>query len=378
MPVLVAPLLPHTITDIAAGETFSLFLTSRHTILSAGIMECDEETDPDETLRQVHEIPVEGEVLQIAAGARFALLLVRNRGETEVRTLRSVRGPAAPIAPLAQRHITAICAGASHCVAVSSLTGRAWAWGSNYCGELGSEGEATDSPREVALRKGETFVHVEAGNCFNVAMTRGCGDHVGSEVVDTLRFDSESESDLHGFRTLDASGTKQVAQAELARTIGQTGRKGLFERVESDVAGQQSREELAEGDQNDIIFASRAERAAALERQFRTLRSWCVCCKWNGVVCMIASQFIMSVQSQLIVNQDEQNLVRAVTAIRKALETGDDQRLQEEEQSFDPLVHFHCKTNPQVAAYLPKPYLLDAYVKSTVDCIQKEMVVRIC
>ena len=188
MPVLVAALLPHTITDIAAGETFSLFLTSRHTILSAGIMENDDESDPDETLRQVHEIPVEGEVLQIAAGARFALLLVRNRGETEVQMLRSVRGPATTVASLAQRHITDICAGASHCVAVSSLTGRAWAWGSNYCGELGSEGDATESPREVALRKGETFVRVVAGNCFNVAMTRGSGDHVGSEVVDTLRF----------------------------------------------------------------------------------------------------------------------------------------------------------------------------------------------
>ena len=141
----------HTITDIAAGETFSLFLTSRHTILSAGIMENDDESDPDETLRQVHEIPVEGEVLQIAAGARFALLLVRNRGETEVQMLRSVRGPATTVASLAQRHITDICAGASHCVAVSSLTGRAWAWGSYYCGELGSEGDATECPREVAL-----------------------------------------------------------------------------------------------------------------------------------------------------------------------------------------------------------------------------------
>ena len=232
-------------------------------------MENDEETDSDETLRQVHEIPVEGEVMQISAGARFALLLVRNRGETEVRSLRSVRGPAAPIAPLAQRHITDICAGASHCVAVSSLTGRAWAWGSNYCGELGSAGEATESPREVALRKGERFVRVEAGNCFNVAMTRG--DHVGSEVVDTLRFDSESESDPRGFRTMDASRTKPIAQAELARTMRQTTKRNPFERVESDrVVGT---EENSEGDQNDIIFASRAERAAALERQFRTLRS---------------------------------------------------------------------------------------------------------
>lgn len=286
MPVLVAPLLPHTITDIAAGETFSLFLTSRHTILSAGIMENDDESDPDETLRQVHEIPVEGEVLQIAAGARFALLLVRNRGETEVQMLRSVRGPATTVASLAQRHITDICAGASHCVAVSSLTGRAWAWGSNYCGELGSEGDATESPREVALRKGETFVRVVAGNCFNVAMTRGSGDHVGSEVVDTLRFDSESESDPRGFHTMDANRTQQLVQAEVARAIGQTvltrttgqtTKRTPFERVETDrvtgEADKQTREGLSEGDQNDIIFASRAERAAALERQFRSLRS---------------------------------------------------------------------------------------------------------
>lgn len=313
MPVLVAPLLPHTITDIAAGETFSLFLTSRHTILSAGIMENDDESDPDETLRQVHEIPVEGEVLQIAAGARFALLLVRNRGETEVQMLRSVRGPATTVASLAQRHITDICAGASHCVAVSSLTGRAWAWGSNYCGELGSEGDATESPREVALRKGETFVRVVAGNCFNVAMTRGSGDHVGSEVVDTLRFDSESESDPRGFHTMDANRTQQLVQAEVARamgqaevvramgktevvramgqaevaraigktvltrTTGQTTKRTPFERVETDrvtgEADKQTREGLSEGDQNDIIFASRAERAAALERQFRSLRS---------------------------------------------------------------------------------------------------------
>ena len=106
-------------------------------------------------------------------------------------------------------------------MAVSSLTGRAWAWGSNYCGELGSEGDATESPREVALRKGETFVRVVAGNCFNVAMTRGSGDHVGSEVVDTLRFDSESESDPRGFHTMDANRTQQLVQAEVARAMGQ-------------------------------------------------------------------------------------------------------------------------------------------------------------
>ena len=245
--------------------------------------------------------------------------------------LRSVRGPATTVASLAQRHITDICAGASHCVAVSSLTGRAWAWGSNYCGELGSEGDATESPREVALRKGETFVRVVAGNCFNVAMTRGSGDHVGSEVVDTLRFDSESESDPRGFHTMDANRTQQLVQAEVARamgqaevvramgktevaramgqaevvramgktevvramgktevvraigqtvltrTTGQTTKRTPFERVETDrvtgEADKQTREGLSEGDQNDIIFASRAERAAALERQFRSLRS---------------------------------------------------------------------------------------------------------
>ena len=205
---------------------------------------------------------------------------------------------------------------------ISSLTGRAWAWGSNYCGELGSEGDATESPREVALRKGETFVRVVAGNCFNVAMTRGSGDHVGSEVVDTLRFDSESESDPRGFHTMDANRTQQLVQAEVARamgqaevaramgqaevaramgqtevvramgqaemaraigqtvltrTTGQTTKRTPFERVETDrvtgEADKQTREGLSEGDQNDIIFASRAERAAALERQFRSLRS---------------------------------------------------------------------------------------------------------
>ena len=57
------------------------------------------------------------------------------------------------------------------------------------------------------------------------------------------------------------------------------------------------------------------------------------------------SQFFMSVQSQVIVNQDEQNLVRAVTAIQKALESGDDQRLHEEEQSFDPVVLLHREIN---------------------------------
>ena len=53
----------------------------------------------------------------------------------------------------------------------------------------------------------------------------------------------------------------------------------------------------------------------------------------------------MSVHSQVIVNQDEQNLVRAVTAIQKALDTSDDQRLHEEEQSFDPVVFLRLEVN---------------------------------
>ena len=57
------------------------------------------------------------------------------------------------------------------------------------------------------------------------------------------------------------------------------------------------------------------------------------------------SQFSLSVHSQVIVNQDEQNLVRAVTAIQKALDTSDDQRLHEEEQSFDPVVFLRLEVN---------------------------------
>ena len=74
--MVIKSLLSYTITQIACGETFSLFVSDKNQLLVTGLLEVDE--CYFEKYKQVLAIPhivsFDQEILQIAAGPRFALV----------------------------------------------------------------------------------------------------------------------------------------------------------------------------------------------------------------------------------------------------------------------------------------------------------------
>lgn len=77
--MVIKNLLSHTITQIACGETFSLFVTDKNQIIVTGLLEVPEHEfeKHKETLSIPHIVPFDHEIIQIAAGTRFALVCLR-------------------------------------------------------------------------------------------------------------------------------------------------------------------------------------------------------------------------------------------------------------------------------------------------------------
>lgn len=71
-------MLPYTITQIACGETFSLFLSDKNDLIVSGMLELSESIYPEhrDELGIPHIVPFRGTILKIAAGTRFALVLI--------------------------------------------------------------------------------------------------------------------------------------------------------------------------------------------------------------------------------------------------------------------------------------------------------------
>lgn len=69
----------HVITQIACGETFTLFLTKENRLFVTGMLECVEDTFDSlkHDLGVPHEIPFNEEIVKISAGTRFALVVIR-------------------------------------------------------------------------------------------------------------------------------------------------------------------------------------------------------------------------------------------------------------------------------------------------------------
>ena len=78
--MIIKSLLPHTITQIACGETFSLFVTDTNQLFVTGMLEIAEEYFDyyKDTLAIPHEVHFPHEILKIAAGSRFALVYSEN------------------------------------------------------------------------------------------------------------------------------------------------------------------------------------------------------------------------------------------------------------------------------------------------------------
>lgn len=75
-PVIIKNLLSYTITQIACGETFSLFVTDHNELIVTGLLEVPEcEFDNYKTSLSIpHKVPFDKEIIQIATGTRFALV----------------------------------------------------------------------------------------------------------------------------------------------------------------------------------------------------------------------------------------------------------------------------------------------------------------
>lgn len=75
--MIIKSLLSYTITQIACGETFSLFVTDHNELLVTGLLEVPEsEYDTYKTSLSIpHKVSFDKEIIQIAAGTRFALVL---------------------------------------------------------------------------------------------------------------------------------------------------------------------------------------------------------------------------------------------------------------------------------------------------------------
>lgn len=68
----------HAITQIACGETFTLFLTKENRLFVTGMLECVED-DFDSLKHDLgvpHEISFNEEIVRIGAGTRFALVVL--------------------------------------------------------------------------------------------------------------------------------------------------------------------------------------------------------------------------------------------------------------------------------------------------------------
>ena len=65
------------VTQVACGETFSLFLTNRNRLIVTGMLECMEDAYDQlkDKLAVPHEVPFGETVLSIAAGSRTVLIL---------------------------------------------------------------------------------------------------------------------------------------------------------------------------------------------------------------------------------------------------------------------------------------------------------------
>ena len=77
-PTLIHSLSEYSIIQIACGETFTLFLAKENHLFLTGMLECIEDSFMNlrAELAIPHEIAFDEEILKIAAGTRFALVLL--------------------------------------------------------------------------------------------------------------------------------------------------------------------------------------------------------------------------------------------------------------------------------------------------------------
>lgn len=76
------------------------------------------------------------------------------------------------IRSLSGLQITDIACGTSHCIAFSSITSKAYSWGTNYFGELGIGSMCpVEQPTVVAMPNDDKLTQVSCGNAFTIGIS---------------------------------------------------------------------------------------------------------------------------------------------------------------------------------------------------------------
>jgi alpha-tubulin suppressor-like RCC1 family protein len=173
-----------TVTAVSAGADHGLALTSTGQIYAWGqdddgqLGNSTSTGSSDEP--QLVAAPTGVAFSQLAAGSYFSLALsttgqVYGWGANFLGQLGDgtthLRQVPVPVAFPASFQITAIAAGATHSLAVTS-TGSVYAWGGNGSGQLGNGTTVPAlSPAQVTPVAGQTFTTVAAGAGFSMALT---------------------------------------------------------------------------------------------------------------------------------------------------------------------------------------------------------------
>lgn len=168
-------------------------------------------------------------------------------------------------------HITNIACGASHCIAFSSITGRAFSWGTNYCGELGNGSfEYSVEPREIELTDNEKFIHIVAGNAFTLGLTLPLSSSRGKRVtvIDDLHIESDEVCGPAVLPTPNRSSQFTFNTVEITEMYEKPRSIQSIQSIRSSVHSPPMEQGQHE---EDIIFQNRAARAAALEKQFQSI-----------------------------------------------------------------------------------------------------------
>lgn len=177
VPMPIQKLADYRIVQIACGETFSLFVSDQNELFVSGMLEVDEDVYMQNraTFSVPHRIPFPEEIKRIAAGTRFALLLtVSGQVYQWGPDPQHPDSPSRPVCieSLSDKLITDITCGMLHCVAYSSVTGQAYAWGSNDSGELGiNSQDHAPEPQEVFVPCNEKFVQIRGGGAFTLGIS---------------------------------------------------------------------------------------------------------------------------------------------------------------------------------------------------------------
>ena len=88
----------HDITQLACGETFTLFVGNDNELIVSGLLETSEDVFASNRLKFAvpHQVPFNEPILKVAAGTRFALVTTRrlfDDSDPVIRVREALRHP---------------------------------------------------------------------------------------------------------------------------------------------------------------------------------------------------------------------------------------------------------------------------------------------